>query len=331
MELRQLRYFMTVAELKSFSRASAVAHIAQPALSRQIRKLEDELGVALFDRDGRGVTLNHVGQQFYARVSAIMRDIAAAKADVQSSCDVPLGEVTLAIPQQLGSRFIADLVTNFRAKFPRASLKIVDGWNSQIYEWLEFGRVDVGVVCDPKDRQDLWPQRVFLEDFYLVGACGQHLVSGPECPFDRLESIPLIMPDRPSRLRDRVDAEAVKRGVSIKVEVGLDSIGAIKELVRSGHGYSIMSLPAVSREIARGELAAARIVHPSISWPVMIAISPKARLSLLSKKLIELLSAELEGHMRVGCQSDVDPLSVRIPSLAASALVKQRANVRSGA
>lgn len=298
MEIRQLRYFMTVAELKSFSRASSVAHIAQPALSRQIRKLEAELGVALFDRDGRGVALNHTGQEFYRRISVLMQDLCQVKADVQASRKVPLGEVTLAVPQQLGSRFIANVVTKFRAQYSSASLKVVDGWSSQICEWLEFGRVDVGIVCDPKERGELRSQQVFLEELYLVGAVGDPLVSQKDCPFDRIAGLPLIMPDRPSRLRDRVEAEALKRDMHITVEVELDSIGAIKELVRSGNGYSIMSRTAVSQEIERGELAAARIVQPFISRPVVIAVSPKARLSLLSEKLIELLNSELEAHMR---------------------------------
>lgn len=298
MEIRQLRYFMTVAELKSFSRASSVAHIAQPALSRQIRKLEAELGVPLFDRDGRGVTLNPAGQEFYSRISTLMQDLYQIKADVQASRKVPLGEVTLAVPQQLGSRFIANVVTKFKARYPRANLKVVDGWSSQICEWLEFGRVDVGIVCDPKERGELRSQQVFLEELYLVGAVGDALVSQKDCPFDHVAGLPLIMPDRPSRLRDRVEAEALKRDLNITVEVELDSIGAIKELVRSGHGYSIMSLTAVSQEIERGELAAARIVQPFISRPVVIAVSPKARLSLLSEKLIELLNSELEAHMR---------------------------------
>lgn len=298
MEIRQLRYFMTVAELKSFSRASSIAHIAQPALSRQIRKLEEELGVPLFDRDGRGVTLNSAGQEFYSRISTLMQDLYQVKADVQASRKVPLGEVTLAVPQQLGSRFIANVVTKFRAQYSRANLKVVDGWSSQICEWLEFGRVDVGIVCDPKERGELRSQQVFLEELYLVGAVGDPLVSQRDCPFECVAGLPLIMPDRPSRLRDRVEAEALKRDMNITVEVELDSIGAIKELVRSGHGYSIMSFTAVSQEIERGELAAARIVQPFISRPVVIAISPKASLSLLSKKLIELLNSELEAHMR---------------------------------
>lgn len=301
MEIRQLRYFMTVAELKSFSRASSTAHIAQPALSRQIRKLEEELGVPLFDRDGRGVTLNPAGQEFYSRISTLMQDLHQVKADVQASRKVPLGEVTLAVPQQLGSRFIANVVTKFRAQYSRAKLKVVDGWSSQICEWLEFGRVDVGIVCDPKDRGELRSQQVFLEELYLVGAVGDPLVSQKDCPFDNIASLPLIMPDRPSRLRDRVEAEALKRDMNITVDVELDSIGAIKELVRCGHGYSIMSFTAVSQEIERGELAAARIVQPFISRPVVIAISPKASVSLLSKKLIELLNSELEAHMRDSC------------------------------
>ena len=102
MELRQLRYFLRVADFKSFSRAALAVRIAQPALSRHIRKLEEEMGVALFYRDGRGAILTEQGQRYYERVTDILRQLDQAAAELQTDYDMPTGEVALGVPTELG-------------------------------------------------------------------------------------------------------------------------------------------------------------------------------------------------------------------------------------
>ena len=101
-ELRQLRYFLKVADLKSFSHAALAVHIAQSALSRQIRRLEEEVGVVLFHRDGRGALLTEEGQRYYDRVKGILRQLDQASVEMQATRDMPTGEVVLGVPPQLG-------------------------------------------------------------------------------------------------------------------------------------------------------------------------------------------------------------------------------------
>jgi LysR family nitrogen assimilation transcriptional regulator len=293
MELRQLRYFVMVAELKSFSRAAANAHIAQPALSRQVRKLEEELGASLLVRDGRGATLSSVGEQFYLRVKEVLNRLQQAKADVQSLHNVPTGEITLGVAQQLGPAFIASIARKFRHAYPQASLRIIEGFSFQIEEWLDLGRVEVGVFYDPSSMKDLVGKVIFTENLYLVGAANSFIAAEEECEFSEIEGLPLILPDRPSCLRDRIDNEAAKRGIKTNVFIEVDSIGAIKELIRDGQGYSIMSYSSCDQELKRGELAAARIVRPSLIRPLVVALSPKSVKSVTTRTLMELVSSEV--------------------------------------
>ena len=153
MELRQLRYFLQVADFKSFSRAAIAVRIAQPALSRHIRKLEEELGVALFYRDGRGAILTEQGKRYYERVTDILRQLDQATAELQSDDEMPTGEVVLGVPTELGPRFILQIVQSFRSRYPSARIRVAESGSAQIAEWLQSSRLDAGFIYDPQDYQ----------------------------------------------------------------------------------------------------------------------------------------------------------------------------------
>ena len=166
MELRQLRYFLRVADFKSFSRAALAVRIAQPALSRHIRKLEEEMGVALFYRDGRGAVLTEQGQRYYEKVTDILQQLDQAGAELQSDYDMPTGEVALGVPSELGPRFILQIVQSFRGRYPNARIRVAEGCNAQIAEWLQSSRIDAGFIYDPQDyrtcRPRSWSRKRFI-------------------------------------------------------------------------------------------------------------------------------------------------------------------------
>jgi len=300
MELRQLRYFLRVADFKSFSRAATAVRIAQPALSRQIRKLEEEIGVALFYRDGRGVILTEQGKQYYKKISDILHQLDRAAAEVQTDCETPTGEVTLGVPAQLGPRFVSQLVHAFRDRYPNARIRVADGCNFQIAEWLQSSRIDVGFVYDPHAYQNL-PVKVMVEEaLYLVGPHASRYTAQETVPFRLVAKLPLILPNLGTTLRGRVESAAAQLGITANYEIDIDSLPSIKQLVIEGAGYTVLPYAAVHDEVARGLLTTSRIVEPDFYRPLGMAVRPNGILSIASNKLSSLIQTELSDLLAKG-------------------------------
>lgn len=293
MELRQLRYFLQVADFKSFSRAALAVRIAQPALSRHIRKLEEELGVALFYRDGRGAILTEQGQRYYERVSEILRQLDQATAELQSDDDAPTGEVSLGVPTELGPHFILQIVQAFRSRYPNARIRVLESGSAQIAEWLQSSRLDAGFIYDPQDYQSLPIKSMVEETLYLIGPKGDRVTAPESVPFHQVVHLPLILPELGGNLRQRITGAAAEFGLTAHCETDIDSMPAIKQAVIDGAGYSILPYAVVGDEVQRGLLSAARVIEPDLVRPLGFAIRPNGALSLVTNKLVALVQHEL--------------------------------------
>lgn len=300
MELRQLRYFLRVADFKSFSRAATAVRVAQPALSRQIRKLEQEIGVALFYRDGRGAVLTEPGQQYYRKISDILRQLDRAAAEVQADSDTPTGEVMLGVPAQLGPKFVAQLVHAFRDRYPTARIRVADGCNFQIAEWLQSSRIDVGFIYDPHTYPNLPVKSVVEEALYLVGPRASRHTAPESIPFRFVAKLPLILPNLGNTLRGRVENAAAQLGITANYEIDIDSLPSIKQLVIEGAGYTILPYAAVHDEVSRGLLTTSRIVEPDFYRPLGLAVRPNGVLSVATNKLTSLIQVELKDLLAKG-------------------------------
>src|SRR5262245_32861818 len=146
MDLKQLEYFVHVAEMGSFTRAALFLQVAQPALSRQVRSLEVELRQPLLDRNGRGVTLTEAGKRLLAHARGILQQVQRARDDLEDQRGAATGRLAVALPPSVGRALTGPLVKAFRDELPRASLSIVEGLSNYALEWLVLGRVDCAVV-----------------------------------------------------------------------------------------------------------------------------------------------------------------------------------------
>lgn len=300
MELRQLRYFLRVAEFKSFSRAATAVRVAQPALSRQVRRLEEEIGVSLFYRDGRGALLTEQGKLYCQRITDILQQLDQAATDLNTDDDLPTGEVILGIPAQLGPRFVSQIVHSFRSHYPGARIRVADGCNFQIAEWLQSSRIDAGFIYDPQAYQNLGTKLMVEELLYLVGPELDEYTSKKVVPFRQVAKLPLIMPNLGGTLRQRVTAAAAQLGIIANYEIDVDSLPAIKQLVLDGAGYTILPYAAVYDEIKRGSLTAARIIEPDLLRPLGYAVRPKGTLSVVTNKLSSLIQLEIGNLLTAG-------------------------------
>ena len=152
MNLKQLEYFVRVAELGSFSKAALILNIAQPALSRQVRLLETDLHATLLQRTGRGEVLTEAGKRLFDHSIGILQLVSRVREDIASSRDEPAGRLVVGLPPSMGRLLTLPLVEEFRRVLPKARLAIVEGLSTHLSEWISTGRVDLGLLHNPESQ-----------------------------------------------------------------------------------------------------------------------------------------------------------------------------------
>jgi LysR family nitrogen assimilation transcriptional regulator len=276
MDLKQLAYFVHVAELGSFTRAASVLSIAQPALSRQVRSLEVELRQALFERNGRGITLTGAGSRLLAHGRGILQQVERARLDLEDMRGAATGRLVIALPPSVSRTLTGPLVAAFRARFPKATLSVVEGLSAYAQEWLILGRVDCAVVYNvtPSAGVDLLP--VLDEQLYLVSARsktkGSALV-GPPINLAQVAEHELVIPSLPHSIRLLLETALANEGRKVRVSLEVDSIPAILDLVKEGHAHAVLALNAVQSSGQEQSLSVRPIRKPKMSTTLWIATS----------------------------------------------------------
>jgi LysR family nitrogen assimilation transcriptional regulator len=290
MDLRQLEYFVQVADARSFSRAAQLLSIAQPALSRQIRSLEVELRQALFLRNGRGVTLTPAGTRLLAHARGILQQVESAKADLDESRTAPVGRVTVGLPPSVGRVLSGPLVAEFRSRFPRADISIVEGLTVHILEWLSLGRVDVGLVYNPPPSPAVELQPLLEQPLCLIGPAPQKRAArGDTVELEDLPDFPLIIPSRPHTIRMLVESRLAAAGLKPTIALEVDGVRAILDLVQRGHGYAVLARNALIEAGDGAKLVARPVVKPALRSVMAIATSAQRPLTRMAKEAVALL------------------------------------------
>ena len=246
MDFKQIRAFVQVAELGSFTRAAAVLQIAQPALSRQVRALEVDLRQALFARNGRGVTLTEAGTRLLAHGRGILQQVERARQDLADPSGAVAGLLSIGLPPSLSRTLTTPLVAAFRTRFPRATLTMVEGLSNYTLEWLEQGRIDCAVVYNatPSAATDLQP--VVDEQLFLVSSRspGRQAALRPATLAD-VAAHELVIPSRPHAIRMRLETVLAQAGLKPRVNLEIESVPAILDLVHSQQLHAVLSRSAL--------------------------------------------------------------------------------------
>lgn len=268
-ETRALRYFVAVAEDKSVTKAAARLRIAQPAVSRQIAQLEEDLGSTLFIRMPRGVELTEAGEILLERCYSVFSTMAQAYRDVTVHSSSPRGTVVIGMPPTPGEFIIPPLLSHVKKNFPEIELRFVEGFSRELEKALIRGDISLAVMHDPPVRSDVLRRELLVESLYLVGPPGS--LDKDEYTLAEAVTLPLIMPPRPNFLRIIFDRAADEQGLQPNIVQRVDGVWHLKALVRSGHGYTLLTYGGALTEIAAGTLTARPVVEPQISWRLCIA------------------------------------------------------------
>ncbi|WP_416046789.1 LysR family transcriptional regulator [Cupriavidus basilensis] len=293
MDIRELRSFIGVARAGSFSRAASDLYIAQPALSRQIAKLEAEIGVALLVRHGRGVRLTAAGSRLLERAEMICDMLNETSEDVRASSDEERGHLAVGLPPTMSLLIGADLTKEFCERWGRVSLHVREGLSSSLQEWVLDRRVDLAVVYNQPPLEAFNVRPLFSEPMILVGPPVARS-RWRDYHIRELAELPLILPGLPHSNRRLIEQAAIQHGVRLRVMLEVDSVALTKQLVKAGLGYSILTFIAIQREIEAGELVAHRIVRPAIRSNVAITTLRDGSVSRYAEAWIEMLCARLK-------------------------------------
>jgi len=293
MELKQLEYFRHVAELGSFTRASTFLSVVQPALSRQIRQLEVELGQTLFERNGRGVVLTDAGARLLEHARGILTQVGRARQELEDQRNGDSGHITLGLPPSLGRSVTVPLVKAFEKTLPNASLATVEGLSVYILEWLTVGRVDCALVYNASESAAVAIQPLLEDQLFLVapieGAAERKSVRSKSITLAQLADFPLVIPSRPHAIR--MSVENALAGVDRKIRVAheIECIPAVIDLVRQGHGYAVLPMNAVKSSDWASQVRIKPILSPTLTTSLSIATSAQRRQGPLMRKAIEVI------------------------------------------
>ena len=296
MEIKQLRYFVKVAELGSVGKASDLLNIAQPTLSRQIRALELELKTNLFARDGRGVRLTALGRRFLEHARGILHAADTAMDALDEDRSVYEGKVVVGMTPSVGRRLIPDYVARFAERFPKASLSVVEGYSQPLAEQVVMGKLYFAILLNPSASANLVIDPVGTESLYLIGS----MPVGDDVESVTLSSIaglPLIMPHTIHTIRPLLEYEAARVGVMLNISFEIDSVRSIFDLVQKGRGYTVMPLDSMRGSESHG-LHWQRIVSPVIEVTLCLIRPmrrPQTALPLEAAALVRTMLSEMLG------------------------------------
>jgi LysR family nitrogen assimilation transcriptional regulator len=299
MDLKQLEYFVQVAEFGSFTLSSRFLRVAQPALSRQVRALEVELRQTLFQRTGRGVTLTEAGKRLLEHARGILQQVQRARLDLEQQRGALSGRLVIGLPPSVSRTLTGPLVRAFRESFPQASFGVVEGLSDNLMEWLAVGRVDFALVYSamPSAAIELTPLRV--EPMYLVGArphrAGARLIGTP-VTLAQVAASELVIPPRPHSMRMLLDSALADAGLKARVALEIESVPTILDLVRHDGFQAVLTLNAIRRSGSEDRFQVRPIGKPRLVATLRLATSAQRPSGQLMEQAIVLVKDLVARH-----------------------------------
>ncbi len=292
MDLKQLAYFVRVAEMGSFTRAATALNVAQPALSRQIRLLEVELRQNLLKRNGRGASPTEAGQLLLQHGRGILHQVERAQEELEQARNKLGGKVALGMPPSVARVLTVPLTRAFREKMPDAHLSISEGLTVAMQESLLNGRLDIALLYNAKATAGLEISHLVQEELWLVQARQSALQEDPPPLPIRLKEVaklPLVIPSRPNAIRMHVESEMAGIGCRPNIALEIDGVTSILELVADGAGSAILSRNAVTRSINPSAFSKRAISEPQLSIELCSVVSSLRPTTLTQQATLNLI------------------------------------------
>nr|WP_289851699.1 LysR family transcriptional regulator [Sinorhizobium meliloti] len=270
-----MKYFVGVVDAGSFTKAASQLNVAQSALSLHVRQMEEGFGTQLLVRERTGVTLTAAGTKLMRHARIILQQVCLAEEELTSKVKSPSGEVTIGIPSGAARVMVTELLALAKEQLPKVSLKIVEGMSGLIEEWMGSGRFNLAVLYKTVETPGSASSTVLArEEFCLVVPPNQIPLEDTVSLRD-LHAFPLAVPMRVNNVRRSVADVVAQHGCTLDVKFEVDSLSTIVNMVMDGKAYSILTPSAVQREASLGQVRVVRIVNPTITRSVVLAVNPR--------------------------------------------------------
>jgi len=295
MDLRRLEIFVKVAELGSFSRAAEALYLTQPTVSEHIRGLEDELGIQLLDRLGRGTIATRAGLLYlgYAqRLLALSREARQAIDQFQGRMSGQLVVGGSTIP---GEYLLPALIGQFREKYPEISVSLLIGSSRQVTEWVEDGKVETAVVGARPATRQLEARELTADELVVIVPAGHPWSARVTVTRAELEAEPMILRERGSGSRDALERALADVGLelsALRIVGEFGSTQAVKQAVRAGVGISLMSRRAVLDECQAGFVSCVTVEGFTVSRSFYLVVHRDRSRSPLALAFLEFLKSQ---------------------------------------
>jgi LysR family transcriptional regulator, nitrogen assimilation regulatory protein len=287
MDIKSLQSFLQVARARSFSKASALLGVTQPALSRQMRRLEEEVGQSLLHRDGRGISLTEAGRMFMVRARAIVEEMQVAKSELANLRGEPRGTVTLGLSPTMCQALLPAIVRQIRNAYPRIHLRVMQGLSGELNDWLVQGRLDAAVLSQTPATRQRHGEVLAVEDLYLIGPGSER--TAQDCTLAELAKFELVLPTSGHGLRTSVEDAARQAGVDLRVVLEIDSLTALVRIAQEGIAHAVLPKYVVAAELRAGAVCARRIVEPPIRRTLMLATATPKLLSPAAQAVVKVI------------------------------------------
>ncbi|MCC6070669.1 LysR substrate-binding domain-containing protein [Massilia sp. GCM10020059] len=297
MELRQLRYFVAIVDHGSLSRAALVLHVAQPALTQQLRQLEDELGAQLLHRSAQGVLCTDAGKVFYEHAQAILKQVADARSAVVQSTTRPSGSVTLGLPHSISGALALPLLMATRASYPEITLQLTEELSGSLLEQLKSGRINLAVLFDDGQLGAFTSTPLIDEDLMFICRSGSVFdPGGASVAFADALTQTLILPAQQQGVRPRIENAARAAGLALANVIEINSIAILKSALLADMGATLLPAAPLQDQIDSGALVARPLSDPALSRSVTLCASkniPLTNAAAAVGKLVHQVARDL--------------------------------------
>jgi LysR family nitrogen assimilation transcriptional regulator len=302
MELRQLRYFVAIADSGSFSKAAERVFVAQSALSHQVAQLEDELGASLFHRSRRGVELTDAGQRFFPHAVSILRQAEEALHSARHTDDEPRGKVVFGIPHSASNALALPLLREVHQRLPQVELELTEELTGNLTRQLRTGQINLAVLFDDGHLGGFTSQPLLSEQLCLIEPAVPGATPAATITLAQALAKPLILPASPHGVRPIIETAAAEAGLAPpQVFADISSISILRTTLLAGLGRTLLPVMPLRQEIEAGLLVATPVVDPPLERVLVLCGSAHIPLSSASQAVSGLVVALVqrlctEGH-----------------------------------
>lgn len=301
MDIKQLKAIVTVAEVGSVTRAAELLHLVQPAVTRQIRTLEQELSVPLFERTGQGMRPTEAGAIMVDRARRALGELERARAEVQPTPGAVTGIVTVGLLESTSDLLAEPLVSAVAHNHPGVQLRLMTAYSGHLQQWLDDGDLDLTLLYNLDSTPSLNARPLVREQLWAVAPASAGLRADRLVPFEDAAKHPLVMPAPGHALRALIDAAAVRAAADLNVVAQTNSMRVQKQLVRAGHGWTVLPGLGIAEDVTRGTVSAAPLSEPDV-WRSIVLGTPRTgrtppAVEVVARELVrQINSAVTEGR-----------------------------------